>query len=189
MIKNNSILIKHYQNFIQKHNIKNSFLVGSVVIESILNRKVGDLDFSISNRQESKKIISVYKKGYSRLFFFSYHLHLYNDIDYYRNRYFILNLTDKKIIENNLFIAFDDIKVVIPEIEIAYKKIVSREKDILDLEYIMLNHYNEIQWEKVDQIINSYYKKTRIKKILVNLNRVVIKFLVITKKIFQKVFN
>lgn len=188
MLDNNDLIID-YSSFIRKHNIRDSFLVGSIVIGSLLNRKVGDLDFSTSNNKESKKIESMYKKGCLKLLLFSFHLHLFNDIDYYNNRYLILNLPDKKIIKNGLFSEKNGIRFVVPEVEIAYKKISRREKDIIDLDYITKKHYNDIEWDKVERIISNHQRKMNIKRIFVVINKLTYKFLNKIKKILTKSFN
>lgn len=161
-------LIASYNRILVEHQIKNNtFIVGSYSILKFLGRNAGDLDFSLMSKplipfDIEKKIIS-----YSPTF----HHPIEDGVDYYKNRYYVIGYRDKKIIKKGYIklVLFDSVEtwVVVPEIEIAYKLIMKRKKDIDDINRIKSHYFNQINWTFVDRILSQSIYLIRIRQFYV----------------------
>jgi hypothetical protein len=154
-----------YYNYIQKNNLKSNFIVGSSAIKKFIKREVGDIDFSLYNKKLRRKYIRTKIKKTGVLF----HVNVQNYIDFYKNRYYTLGLTDSKIYKKQLLLC-DQIKgycIVKPEIEIAYKLIKNRPKDINDIKNIKMYYKSEVDWKMVDYFVLKAKSKLNMRVLIV----------------------
>lgn len=151
--------------FINDINIspKEILIVGSYAIKEYLSRDVGDIDFTLTKKDSKKKLE---RENRIPTKFFSYHHEINQYIDFYPNRYFIIGLSDKLIVKLNYFNVEKATKVmiVLPEVELAYKLIVKREKDSMDLNFIKDRFHDDFNWELVELIINRFKIKSKLNK-------------------------
>ena len=178
------MLVQEYIDYINNNKLENIFIVGSYSISKHLNREVDDLDFSFFE-SKSRKPFKTKNNIKGKI---SFHHRLEGNLDFYQNRYYILNLTDEKIFKNNFYRTFQisekDIHVVIPEIEIAYKIIKARKKDIIDLEFIQVNSHDNLDWELINGLVIKSKKLTNFRKKLLLLNIIYIKIKKAMKRLF-----
>lgn len=174
------MLLKEFNNYLHKNAIQNYIIVGSYAIKDYLNREVNDLDFSIYNKNNQKEFIDKYitKKG------FSFHEYLDGNIDFYKNRYYAMGLADVDLVTKKLIQGIQlnkqEIYVVLPEVEIAYKILKNRQKDILDLQYIKKNHEKTIDWALVNKLLSRSRKIYCLRPKLLRLEKLI-------KKIFKRI--
>jgi hypothetical protein len=180
-------LISTYNKIIVEHQLKNnSFLVGSFSILQFLGRTAGDLDFSSMDKPIIPFDISKTFIDYSPTF----HQPIEDGVDYYKNRYYVIGYKDKTIVKKGYIkpVTFDlvDTWQVVPEIEIAYKIIMRREKDINDINRIKSHYFNQINWIFVDRITSQSLYLIRIRQFYVLIFHRLEKLLSIFKSLLIK---
>ena len=114
--------------FISEKGIKkdNICIVGSAVFSIYGLRENNDIYFIILP-SEMKRI----KKNYKVKIGLCGYCSMDENIDIYKNRYYVLGITDDIIFNEKLFFYYKGYKVVLPEIELSYKYIKKRKKDLI----------------------------------------------------------
>ena len=144
-----------YKRIITEEKMSSTFLVGSIVLNGYLNRKIGDLDFSFYNGKESKKFLNSFRDK----ILISYHKPYKKGVDIYKNRYFILGYTDTNLFKSHYVVRSNGVMKVLPEIELAFKTIKNREKDIEDIKFIKSCYESEFDWNLVDELVDNKHNK------------------------------
>lgn len=139
-----------YKRIITEEKMGSTFLVGSIVLNGYLNRKIGDLDFSFYNGKEAKKFL----RSFRDRILISYHKPYKRGVDIYKNRYYILGYTDANLFKSNFVVRHNGVLKVLPEIELAFKTVKNREKDVEDIKYIKSRYENEFDWNLIDELVN-----------------------------------
>ncbi len=125
-------------------------IVGSSAITAIGGRKNNDIEFSVNKEGIRKLNLKIRLSLLIRD-----HIDLTENVDLFKNRYLCLGIKDKSLFNDGYYTMIDGYRVVIPEIEFAYKKIKNREKDRRDFLLIKENKLinDRIDYKVVDQIL------------------------------------
>lgn len=159
--------------FVKKNNIDKSdiCIVGSAVFSNFGIRNNNDLDIILKPkmyRDISKQMkLKIGLSGYCSIG---------DNLDLYRNRYYIIGISDEKIFEDKLFYYFESYKVVIPEIECSYKSIIKRYKDIKDIEMLKANKslVETLNQSLIEKIISENTIKLYIRRFTINMSNIAV---------------
>lgn len=138
-------------------------IVGSTVIKDFISRDLENINFFLIDSNNTNQLIKINLK-----------LSVNLNPKYSDNRYISLGITDNFVfkkyskIDNN-----NSMFKAIPELEIAFKMVRLEIKDVKDIEYIRLNHYNHVDWELVELFLTNRHKF--INRLIFFIYRVILK--------------
>lgn len=155
--------VKYLEEMISKYKLDRNdvIIVGSTSISLIGGRLNNDIDVCI--RKENYKKMPIKIRFAKKMLD---HCMASDEVDFYFDRYVILGITDEMLFENGWYSECDGWKVVIPEIELAYKLKIARPKDIEDYLFIQNNPsiFKCIKWDMVDVLRRKAVSRYFIKK-------------------------
>lgn len=136
---------------ISKHTV---CIVGSSVISDIIERESGDID-AILLPSERERLLSKYG---SNLHVSKSGIIDFGDVQFCRNRYLVIGLSDGEIFNSKYMNIYDEFHIVKAELEIAKKIKRNEPKDRLDvIKYCNSVSSRTTDWELVYRLVS--YKK------------------------------
>lgn len=136
---------------------KDIVIIGSGAISICGGRLNNDIEFAVSAPAKRKLPLMVNFK-----LLLVDHVDLSTNVDIFHDRYLCAGIRDADLFQTRNHVIYKGFRIVIPEIEYAYKKFMGRPKDLDDFEAIKKSEeiQKKINWEKAEQLC-SYVMKRR----------------------------
>ncbi|MFB9861012.1 hypothetical protein ACFPFV_02140 [Salinicoccus siamensis] len=179
--------LNDFEEYLNRNSLtkKDVCIVGSAALAVKGGRDNKDIDFIIRPSKLKK-----FKKFNKIPLNYSGHHEVENNIDIYKNRYVIVNIDDSMIFKRKLYKHYNGYNFVKAEIEIAYKNVRMRSKDIEDMKEInsISNSWRSLDWNYVDEVSKRYYSLTNYRKMRYKIDELVRNPSIIKFKI-KKILN
>lgn len=147
-------------------------IVGSGALTKIGGRKNGDIEFCLVPNALRKIPFPI-----RLVLLFLDHYDLSADVDLFSNRYMCIGVLDRDLNDPACWDFYGKYRLVKPEYEYAYKRVVNRLKDAVDIEKIQQDESlkNKLNWSLINDILSKkvplrYRVYVEFRKIMWKLN-------------------